>query len=186
MNIQHDFSQNDQSDARTNLFAIVIFLPRTLDKIVAPLRKKFDPDHGATASHITVVFPFEMTEPLESISAIISEETARADALELELTSVGDFYPAVPVIYWGVKENTALDTLHKRLYGRLDLPLPHRQYIPHVTVAKEISHNRVILVKERLAPYLSEESFRPQNLDLIQLVADNRWVSVRSFPFPKT
>jgi len=179
---RYNYGSYDLSANRPDLYAVVVFLPRELDMIISLLREKFDPDYNLIASHITIVFPFETSRSLDMVSAIVSDEVARVGPLQLELSSIGDFYPSDPIIYWEVKENVALNQLHKSLYGRLDLPLPHRHYIPHVTIAKEISRHRVILVKERIVPYLSDENFRPRTLDLVSPVTDHKWVSVRSFP----
>ncbi|UCC44642.1 MAG: 2'-5' RNA ligase family protein [Candidatus Zixiibacteriota bacterium] len=167
------------------LWAVAIFLPRELDSIIAPLRERFDPDYDICASHITIVFPFESTLTLDELSQIIGDEVSRMEAVEIELELIDDFYPDSPVIYWSVKNNESLNVLHKRLYSRLDLPLPVKRYIPHVTVAREISHHRVMLVKERIVPYLSEEKFPVRSIDLISPVASHKWVSVRSFSLPR-
>jgi hypothetical protein len=50
-----------------------------------------------------------------------------------------------------------------------------------VTVAKEISDHRVVLVKEKIVPYLGEESFEAETIDLIAPTANKQWVSVRTF-----
>lgn len=178
----HSFNCQDFSGRRSSRYAVVIFLPPELDSIVAPLRERFDPDYGVISSHVTIVFPFESTKSLDDVSLIVREEIDRIRSLEIELSSIGDFYPSFPVICWRVKDNVTLTTVHRRLYARLDLPLPHKQYSPHVTVAREISHHRVMLVKEKIVSYLPDEKFRVRAVDLVSPVADHNWVSVRTFP----
>ena len=51
-----------------------------------------------------------------------------------------------------------------------------------VTVAKEISQHRVMLVKDAIASYLSRERFEVDAIDLIAPLPERRWVSVRTFP----
>jgi hypothetical protein len=38
-----------------------------------------------------------------------------------------------------------------------------------------------MLVKDEIAPYLPDESFEAEAVDLVSPVAGNQWVSVRSF-----
>ena len=57
-----------------------------------------------------------------------------------------------------------------------------RQFVPHVTVAKEISDHRVVMVKERILPYLPDEHFYASSIDLVAPDAGDHWVSVRTFP----
>lgn len=144
-------------------------------------RELYDPDCNAIPSHVTVVFELRTARPLEELARSIASQVAGVGSIKIELSSIGDFYPAAPIIYWGVKPNPALGALYKTLYAHLDIPIPHKQYIPHVTVAKEISPHRVMLVKERIVPYLPDESFMAETVDLVSPVAGH-WVSVRTFP----
>ncbi|MEE8577416.1 MAG: hypothetical protein V3T31_09190, partial [candidate division Zixibacteria bacterium] len=74
-----------------------------------------------------------------------------------------------------------LKILFRDIYAALDLPLPYRLFTPHITVAREISEHRRMLVKERILPYLPQESFEVSAIDLVSPVAQNNWVSVRTF-----
>ncbi len=164
-----------------NRYAIVIFLPLHLEEIVAPLREKYDPIFDLVASHITLVFPFETERSLDEIAAIVRRETSGHPAIRIELESIGDYYPENPVIFWKVKPNDNLCRLYRQLYSGLGLPLPYKDYRPHVTVAREISHHRVVFVKDKIVSYLPNEWFVARSVDLISPMADNKWVSVRSF-----
>lgn len=173
---------NDELDrAVANKYAVVILLPEPLDAEIAPLRAKYDPDSSVIRSHVTVVFPFQSSRPLADISRIVGRAAGKTARFPLELASIGDFYPTFPTIYWGVNRHPILDDLYKRLYTELDLALPHKQFVPHVTVAREISAHRVVMVKEQIVPYLPRERFEAEALDLMSPVADQQWVSVGRF-----
>lgn len=169
-------------ERRHNRFAVVIFLPGPLEDVIAPWRERFDPIYNLVSPHLTLVFPFDSDRPLEDLVAAVRTETQGQPAIKVELSSIGDFYPDDPVIYWGVKENEALTDFHFRLHVRLGLALPHEKYTPHVTVAREISYHRVHIVKDTIVDYLRDERFEAGTVDLITPVAGNKWVSVRSFP----
>lgn len=178
----YSFDSTEGLQARTQKFAVVIYLPPHLQEFVTPLREQYDPDYRLIASHITVVFPFDTAETLEDVLGAIQQEVIATEPFKVKLQSVGDFYPDVPIIYWQVKDCLELDDLYRRLYVRLDLPLPHKDFAPHVTVGKEISYHRVVLVKDRVASYLPDEEFTVRAVDLIAPVGGARWVSVRTFP----
>jgi len=163
-------------------YAIVIYLPSELDQVIGSLRERFDPDYDLISAHMTLVFPFDTTRTLAELSQIISPIVQQSGPLKIQLGSIGDFYPDTPIIYWCAKSNPELNRLYKRLYAELDLPLPHREFIPHVTVAKEISRHRVVLVKDEVASYLSDETVEVKAVDLVSPVAEGHWVSVRTFP----
>jgi 2'-5' RNA ligase len=163
-------------------FAVVIFLPEHLDEIIAPLRERFDPDYNIVSSRVTLVSPFETNMSLDEISAVIEEQVKNIDALTIELSSIGDYYPSKPVVYWRVKNSDTLNTLYKCLYSKLDLALPCHDFYPHVTVAREISPHRLMLVKEQIYANLPDESFSASAIDLVGPAAGQVWVSVKTFP----
>lgn len=163
-------------------YAVVIYLPQRLERYVASLRERFDPDYDVVAAHITLVFPWETATSLADLSAVIAAEARKCPPVRVRLESVGDFYPGTPIIYWAVSPEESLRCLYRHLYANLELPLPFKELIPHVTVAKEISLHRVMMVKDQIASYLPTESFDITAIDLISPVADHHWVSVRTFP----
>jgi len=169
-------------ERRHNRFAVVIFLPEPLEQVISPLRERFDPIYNLVSPHLTLVFPFDSDSSLEELVAAVKIETEQQPAINIKLSSIGDFYPNDPVIYWGVRENKDLADLHLRLYVRLGLALPYKKYTPHVTVAREISYHRVHVVKDKIIDYLPDERFLSRTVDLITPIAGNKWVSVRSFP----
>jgi 2'-5' RNA ligase len=178
----YSFSGGGLERSPQRSYAVVIYLPSELEQIIAPLRERFDPDYSSITAHVTLVFPFETDRPLIQLTDLIASATGVMEPLTIGLDSIGDFYPNSPIIYWKVRECEKLNLLYRRLYADLELPLPHRQFLPHVTVAREISQHRVMLVKDEIAPYLPEESFEAGAVDLVSPVAGDQWVSVRSFP----
>lgn len=175
------FGSNGISDRRHTTYAVVVYLPRHLDSIVAPLREKYDPDFNIVDSHISLVYPFDIGLPLDRLTGIIKKHLERVEPIMIELDSIGDFYPVSPCIYWEVKKNLKLNELHYSLYSCLNLPLLQKVYVPHVTVAKEISNHRLVLVKDRIAAYLTREKFKAARVDLITPLAGQKWVSVGAF-----
>jgi len=175
------FSSNGISDRRHTTYAVVVYLPQHLDAIVAPLREKYDPDFNIVGSHITLVYPFDTGLPLDRLTSIIKKQLERIEPITIELDSIGDFYPVSPCIYWEVKKNPKLNELHFSLYSCLSLPLLQKVYVPHVTVAKEISNHRLVLVKDRIAAYLTPEKFKATRVDLITPLAGQKWISVSTF-----
>lgn len=176
------YNCNDLEVGPDNRYAVVILLPDHLNQMISTVREQFDPDYGVIDSHVSVVFPFRTARSLDDVSRAVRQVTEAVSPIPIELESIGDFYPAFPLIYWTVRRNAAIDELYKSLYAALDLALPHKHFVPHVTVAREISQHRVMLVKEQIIPHLSGESFTAATVDVVAPVANRTWVSVRSFP----
>jgi len=183
MNSQYHYFNERHEERRRDKYAVVAFLPTALDATIAAVRERYDTDHNLVRSHVTVVFPFHTVASLDELVAVIKAETYRRDPFRVELSSVGDFYPKMPVIYWRVAPCEPLMELYYGLHSKLGLAIPFKQYVPHVTVGREISHHRLLLVKDRIAGLLPDEAFRIDAVDLITPLADQKWVSVRRFPF---
>ncbi len=178
---EEQFKYEPFNRRHTQEYAVVILLPADLDALVAPHRERYDPTYHKIGAHISLVFPFSTQLTLDELTAKIAPEFSKIAPLRVRLSSIADFYPQFPVIYWQVKNDPAFNTIYKLLHARLDLPLLHKQYVPHVTVAREISAHRVLLVKERIVPYLPDEEFEARAADLVSMVSGH-WVSVRTFP----
>ena len=166
-----------------SIYAVVILLPEHLEQIVAPMRARFDPICNLISPHITLVHPFETDKPLDAVAALVREETEGYEPIPLKLTSIGDFYPGIPKIYWNIEKEEKLSELFYGLYSRLGHPIPYKNYHPHITIAREISTYRVLPVKEQIIDYLPDESFEADTVDLITPLPNGRWVSVRTFSF---
>lgn len=175
------YSAGELTPGGGNNYAVVIFLPDHLCRMIEPIREKYDPDFAIVDSHISLVFPFQTERSFDDVTSTIRRTVENIPPIKAELSSIGDFYPGFPLIYWEVKRCAPIDEVYKSLYARLDLALPHKNFIPHVTVAKEISDHRVVLVKEKIVPYLGEETFMAESIDLIAPTATKQWVSLRSF-----
>ena len=180
--MSYTYSRREIDADSLKRYAVVIYVPERLERFVVPLRERYDPDYDMVAAHITLVFPWESVLPVSDFAGVIAEEVQRLGPLSVKLDSVGDFYPGAPIIYWRVVPNDGLTHLYRQLHARLDQPLPFKNFIPHITVAKEISPHRVMLVKDQIASYLPSESFEITAVDLVSPVADQAWVSVRTFP----
>lgn len=179
------YRQDEDDQPASNRFALIIYLPEDLDKLIAPLREKYDPDYNVISSHVTLVAPFESDKSLGEISGIVRAEIEALDSLKLRLKSIDDYYPMFPIIFWRVEADETLNRLCHNLYGKLDLPLPFKQFSPHVTIAKEISNHRVFIVKENVVDFLPDENLSVAAIDLVSPVAGKQWLSVRTFPLEK-
>lgn len=166
-----------------SIYAVVILLPERLERVIAPMRARFDPLYNLISPHITLVHPFETDRPLDEVASLVREETEGCKPRPLNLTSIGDFYPGIPKIYWNIEQDECLCELFYRLYSRLGEPIPYKNYHPHITIAREISRHRVLPVKEQIIDYLPDESFEVDAVDLITPLPGGKWVSVRTFPF---
>ena len=165
--------------------AVVSFLPPSINDIVARLREKYDPDYAIVAPHISIVSPFETDRSVTEVADIVASEIQKQEVMDLKFDTLLDYYPSCPLICWGLKMNESLTRLYMGLHTALDIPLPYKEFQPHLAIGREISEHRLIFVKEKIAPYLPQETIHLEEIDLVAPIARNNWVSVRTFFLPE-
>lgn len=181
--MRYGYRSQPDDEPKPSEYGIVAFLPPYLETIVRPIRERFDPEYSLIEGCVTLVAPFQTRRPLHEISDVVGRVAAQQQPVSLELDGIQDFYPEYPLIVWKLIVNPELNCLYKELYTSLDLAVPYRSFCPHVTVAREISQHRLMLVKEKIFPYLPRETFTLEAIDLISPIAEGNWVSVRTFIF---
>ena len=181
----YGYRQDDAPPDASIRMAVVAFISNPLESIVTRLREKYDPDYAIIAPHISIVAPFGTNRSITEVADIVGNEISKQSILDIRFDTLEDYYPACPHICWGIEANEALTSLYLGLYTALDIPLPHKEFRPHLTIAQEISEHRLIFVKEKIAPYLPEESLTLEEIDLVAPLVRDNWVSARTFVLPE-
>lgn len=118
-------------------YAIVAFPDTDALETIEGVRRRFDPQAGLIAAHITFVFPFESAHSSMALRSHVARIVARVPAFQCQLEGVriGDS----EYLYLDVTEGRHhVLSLHERLYTGLlaEHWSPDRQYEPHVTLGK--------------------------------------------------
>lgn len=177
----YGYRQEDRGSGTRMRMAIVAFLPDPLKAVVAKLREKYDPDYAVVAPHLSIVSPFETERSVTEVADIVGNVVQNQPVMELQFDTLDDYYPVSPQICWSLKANESLTRLYIGLHTALDIPLPYKEFHPHLMIAREISQHRLIFVKEKIAPYLPDETLTVEEVDLVAPIAGDNWVSVRTF-----
>jgi len=102
---------------------------------VLPLGRSTDPEQ----MHLTLAFLGEQPDDLIE-AAHQALEGIRFPAFEMQLSGLGTFGSREPTVLWaGVRDATQVKALHDRIRPALHgagLPLEHRRFRPHVTIAR--------------------------------------------------
>ncbi len=139
-----------------------------------------DPLAEAIPTHVTLVPPTEISDPLDKIERHLSDVAASTAAFPLHLRGTATFRPTSPVVFIALVEGiSSCEVLAAAIrQGPLaqDLVFP---YHPHVTVAHDIDDDALDLAFERLADYSCE--FQVTAFQLYVHGADGVWRPERSF-----
>ena len=120
---------------------------------ILPLGKPVEPEQ----MHLTLAFLGEQPDDLIE-AAHHALGGIRFPAFEMQLSGLGTFGNREPTVLWaGIKDATQVKALHDRILPALHgagLPLEHRRFRPHVTLAR--FERSGLPEHERLARFLSK------------------------------
>jgi len=128
-------------------YGIALFPSKDLQDLVNRYRKRYDTHYPLIPPHITVKEPFELQEG--EVEAFIKKAQAAKKGIgpiRLVASRVHSFWPVNNVIYLRVEDCPALTELHERLHGP-DFPNTKAyRFVPHITIAQDLSdieHNDI-------------------------------------------
>ncbi len=164
-------------------YALVAYLSGPLGDLVNSLRSQLNPHHADLLAHITVLPP----RPLViSEDAAIEEAQERCDEwepFEIEIGAPANFLPVNGVVYLRVAIGAEqMCKLHQALHqGHLAAPEPY-DYVPHITVAQEMTDQDTAKVQERvrqrLAAYHGPRRFLVEKLIFVRLTPEGNWLDL--------
>lgn len=167
-------------------YGIAIFPSKKLQDLANSLRKRYDPRYSLIPPHVTVKEPFELAESdVSEVTEKIRDVAAGVSPFTLEVYKISSFHPTNNVIYMKVRETEELTRLHQEL----NTGILHREktypFVPHITVAQELSDAEHSDVLGRLK---MEDVSHEETVDRIQLLykLDNEsWTVYETFHLGK-
>jgi len=146
---------------------IALFPSKELQSRINSYRKRYDTHYAVIPPHITVKEPFELKEDelarlLENLDAI----RKGIGPIRIVVNKIRSFQPVNNVIYLRVDDDPALTELHDRLHHP-DFPnTKSYHFIPHITIAQDLSDIEHIDIYDRLKmiQFYHEETIREFHL----------------------
>ena len=165
---------------------MVLVVPEPLATQIDGLRRALgDGALGRIPPHVTLVPPVNVAErDLSAAFAVVRSAAVATPALHLRLGPVTTFQPVNPVAYLAVDgEPEQLSALGSLREACLSGPLDRRQdhaFVPHVTVADELSADRLDRAPAVLADFTTDVAF-----DAVHVLAERpgrTWVPIADVP----
>lgn len=164
-----------------NSFSLVAYIPEPLRSFLDGLRLELAPNSLAQA-HITILPPRALEVSPETAWRQIEPVVRGFPVFEITPTEV-EVFEASPVIYIGVGAGwTELIRLHELLNtGQLE-SAEQLPYHPHITVAQELTRDRLEelseVAQQRWGEYHHRSPFRVDSVTFEQATAGNWWVDL--------
>lgn len=118
-------------------YAIVAFPETDALEIIEEVRRRFDPQVGLIAAHITFVFPFESQLSSTALRSHVAGIVTGVTAFQVQLDGVR--ISDSEYLFLDVRGGRHhVLSIHERLYTGLmaDYRSPAREYAPHVTLGR--------------------------------------------------
>lgn len=164
-------------------YAVVVYLHGPLAQFVNSLRQELNREHAGKVSHISVLPPRPLVISEEVALHQAREQVADWEPFEIEVIGVETFVPANGVVYlslgWGADP---MRVLHRTLnQGQLFREEP-LGYVPHITIAQDMSERKTLEVYERvqraLAEYTGPRRVLVETLTFVRQTADGNWLDL--------
>ncbi|TDM12435.1 YjcG family protein [Macrococcus lamae] len=119
---------------------IVIFPSKGFQDKVNSYRKRYDSHYALIPPHITVKDAFEVAEDdLSSVTDKLTQITAEAEPIEIEVTKVSSFAPTKNVIFFKVVNNEGLTSIFDALNDGSFYDKNAHPFVPHFTIGQGFS-----------------------------------------------
>jgi len=161
-------------------YGIVIFPESEVQDRVNALRKRYDSHYNLIAPHVTVKEAFELDD-VESAVNHIEEVTKKIPPFTLKVNKIKTFLPTSPVVYLAFEENPVIKQLHEKINSG---PLYHEatfKFIPHITIAQDLSSQELSDIYGRLKLKDFEMSFPVDRIHLLYQLENETWTNHQTF-----
>jgi len=168
-------------------YGIVAFPSKELQDLANGYRKRYDPHYALITPHITIKGVFDANnKEIEDLAKAIKEVTKNHSPFELNVSKISTFAPITNTIYFKADENEELMSLHKDLNYNFFGQEPTFQFVPHVTIAQNLSsseHDDIIGQLKMIGVKHSEIIDR---LHLLYQLEDGSWTVYETFRLERT
>ena len=163
-------------------YGIVAFPSKKLQDLANGYRKRYDPHYALITPHMTLKDPFEANDKeIEEVAKALRDITIKNSPFELNVTKVSSFAPTTNTIYFKVVPNDEILTLHKDLNVNFYHDENNYAFVPHVTIAQNLSSGEHDDVINQMKMVGVEHSEVIDRIHLLYQLDDGSWTVYETF-----
>jgi 2'-5' RNA ligase len=167
-------------------YTVAVFPSKKLQDLANSYRKRYDPYYALVPPHIKLKSPFEASD--EEMKTMVDELHNLANdiaPMDLDVYKVKSFHPTTNVIYFAVKKTDELYDLYERLHeGQLKSEEKY-SFVPHITIAQELSDQEHSDIIGRLGMMEINHSETIDRFHLMYQLENGSWTAFETFRFGK-
>ena len=158
--------------------SVVAFPSKKLQDLANTYRKRYDSHYTKITPYITLKEPFDVEESqIEEISNKIKSIADQYGPLEIHASKVSSFFPATNVIYFKIELTEQLQKIHEDLYNKINIGKPKHVFIPHITIARDLTETEHDDIFPQLRMIGINEKEEIDRIHLIYQLEDGSWTT---------
>jgi 2'-5' RNA ligase len=165
-------------------FGVAYFPSKEIQDAANSYRKRYDPRYSLIPPHITLKDSFnipegKLDETVEELRRIAKE----TKPIPFQIMKVRSFQPVTNTIYFKVEPNDSITQLEEKLHsGKFDDTRKH-PFVPHVTLAQELTHVEFTDVLGRLNLENHQYEDTMDRFQLLYQLDNGQWTVHETFVF---
>lgn len=163
-------------------YGIVAFPSKKLQDLANTYRKRYDSHYSKITPHITLMEPFEADdEQIKSVSETIESIVKKYKPLPIHATKISSFFPITNVIYFKIEPTNDLQKLHDELYEKVKLGKKKHVFVPHITIARDITDAEHDDIFGQLRLIGINEKDTIDRIHLVYQLNDGSWTTYETY-----
>ncbi len=163
-------------------YGIVAFPSKKLQDLANTYRKRYDSRYSKITPHVTLKEAFEADEKeINNISQTIAAIAETHAPLNIHATKVSSFFPITNVIYFKVEPTNQLNKLHQDLQEQLKIGKPKHVFIPHITIAQDLTETEHDDIYGQLRMIGVNEQEVIDRIHLVYQLEDGSWTTYETY-----
>lgn len=165
-------------------YGIVIFPPRKAQDLANSYRKRYDPHYSLIPPHIKLKSAFKLGERnLEDITDHLDQVAAATEPFQIQFHKVSTFHPTTNVIYLAIRDVDPIVRLHERCNKGILYDEEAYSYVPHLTIAQDMSNDELHDVYGSLRMNKIDVSVDIDRFHLLYQMENGMWTVYQTFLF---
>lgn len=162
--------------------SVVAFPSKKLQDLANTYRKRYDSQYTKITPYITLKEAFEAEEAqIGNISDTIRSIAEKYGPLKIHASKVSSFFPTTNVIYFKIELTEQLQKIHDDLYREINIGKPKHVFIPHITIARDLTETEHDDIYPQLRMIGINEKEEIDRIHLIYQLEDGSWTTYETY-----
>lgn len=163
-------------------YGIVAFPSKKIQDLANTYRKRYDPHYALITPHMTLKDAFDAdVSQIDEISSKLQEVSTQIAPLQIHASRISSFYPTTNTVYFRVEPTPQLENMHQKLQQSLNIGAPKHVFVPHITIAQDLSASEHDDIFSQLRMFGVDEQDTIDRIHLLYQLEDGSWTTYETY-----